>query len=102
MYCKKVCCGHFEQDNDVDFVDSQIRRSKDGVFRSLLLWSTRSNLKEKLVALNCQNDNYKEVLTSTFHSSVSFHESPLTCNRLIHLLGKCSCQNSPIATTIAI
>lgn len=47
MYCTNVCSGHFEQDNDVDFVDSQIRRSKDGVFRSLLLWSTRSNLKDK-------------------------------------------------------
>ena len=40
---KKVWSEYFEQDNDVKFVDSQIRRLKDGTCQSLLLWSTRSS-----------------------------------------------------------
>ena len=42
------------------------------------------------------------VLASIFHFSVSFHESPLTCKRLILLSGKCSLKKSPIASMIAI
>lgn len=45
-YSNKACSEHFEQDNNVKFEHSQIRMLKDGACQSLLLWATRSNLKE--------------------------------------------------------
>lgn len=63
----KVCSEHLEQDDDVRLVDSQIKTLNNSTCQSLLLWSTQNNLKEKLTFLHCQNDDYRDVLASTFH-----------------------------------
>lgn len=55
-----------KEDNDVEFVGSQIRKLKDGACQSLLLGPTGSNLKEKLRGVSWP-DNYRDVLASTFH-----------------------------------
>ena len=98
----KVCSEHLEKDNNVKFVESQIRRLKYVACQSLLSWSIRSHLREKPTVLHCQYSNYGNVLASTFHCSVSLYESPLTYNRLILLTGTYSLQNSPNAIMITI
>ena len=53
----KVCSKHFEQENNVKFVESQMRRLKYGACQSLLSWSTRYRLREKPTVLHRQYCN---------------------------------------------
>ena len=83
--CNKVCSVHFEQDNNVKFVNNQIRRLKDGACQSSLLCSTRSNLKEKQHFIARM---IIPVIVMFWHqpsTAVSFHDSSLPSNRLILL-----------------